>query len=520
MKHSDFVNACASCRYITVVPLWPDKQLELDPTGKATQFVTRLIAADEITNMTPKSPDFSSSIDWREVYLHFKGKNYTDKHSYYWEFSDSFLAKMDRQGGTVPMHLILDSLKESYTRAHFKRRFDVLNYGKKILLGMIDSRIQRVGLPQRVDYSNCEKNSALPVMSKKTHYLAETVGMGPWRHVWPDLVGTRYQFQKPRTIHQDSVNNINIVAEYLKRVRGWMVREFPELFNGWTNYRGTTSRELTLGISRGDINYEGDFEHMDEGFGKPIAIKFLLPIFERLLDPGEFLHFAAYVEEMWTQPIFMGSFCLCGEHDLLSGVGPTQDFETYYGVMLHLGANFVSGGKARSYSGIGDDSIALFPKKCLGNARAYKEAIESEAALNGMRFNLEKCRFNTPDYRFCKRIWYPGAPTTWINGECRQIGGYPYTRVMTAMAMPERSTAPRNLVAAQMSRLDNSYGSPSWAQFCDLMYKLSNWDLYTVDDANLEELAQSDWWYRVYGERWDPQSSVSYRYLTGTLDRS
>nr|QXV86696.1 MAG: RNA-dependent RNA-polymerase [Picobirnavirus sp.] len=513
MDHSTFVNKCAAMKFCEVAPLSEHRRLELDPTGKASVFVANLIRADDITNMTPPSPDLRH-VDWVSTYQSFRMAHYTERHSLYWQFADEFVTKMGPQGGRVPMHLILQSLEESYTRAHSRRKFDAINYGHKILLASIKEMINRVGVPSPVPVRYLHTNAALPTMGKKDSFLANTIGMSNWRHVQTDLVGTRYQFQKPRTIHQDAISNVRYVEEYLARVRQWLVRYFPQWFGGWQNYRVSIAPAITDAIARGDINYEGDYYHMDEGFGRLLAKKFILPIFELLLDPAEFLHFSSYVEEMWEQPIFMGTFCLCGEHNLLSGVGPTQDFETYYSLQLHLGCEFVSGAKATAVAIIGDDSLALFRKKDRRAALAYKDAIEREASLNGMRFNLEKCRFDTPDYRFCKRIYYPGAPTHWVAGRAVQLGGYPYTRTMNTMALPERSTKPSLLVAAQLSRMDNALGSPNWAQFVDLMYKHSDWKVNEAAYADLQELADLDWWYRVYGERWDPQSSPSYRYLT------
>lgn len=513
-----FIELCKT-KGLIMQPLSSCSQDRIDPTGKAREFINKLIATDGVCHHTAPAPEFHLSVDAAlELYQQFRSKNYTAKHACFWEYDSTFDKKFGRQGGTVGIALVLDSLAESYARAQFARSFNVLRYGHEIFLQEVKAMVDKVGVPQPIIVKKLDTNASLPTMGKKGHFLPETIGAAQWRHVQPDLVGTRFQFQKARTIHQVSVLDVNAVAEYLARVRKWLTTYFPQWFSAWKNPRLITEPRITNALNRHCINYEGDYEHMDEGFGRQIAEEFILPLFEVLLDPGEFMHFAAYVSEMWTQPIFMGSFLLTGEHDLLSGVGPTQDFETYYGVQLHLGAEFVSGAKSEFYAAIGDDSLALFPRRQGREALAYKQAIEEEAARNGMRFNLEKCRYDTVDYRFCKRQWYPGAPTYWGSSGQVQRGAYPLIRTYNTIMFPERTCHPSAHVPAQLSRCDNAFGSPAWPQFVDLLYGRARWNL-DVSAFDMDELSKVDWWYRVYGERWDPTSSITYRYLTDTLNR-
>lgn len=502
--------------YIQITPLTPDDQLELDPSGRAYEFMEKICSSDG-SQVTPQSPDtvrYGSPERWLAWHDEFCSLNYTDRHAPLWKFNQECRAKWGYQGGIPSFANILPVITEMYSRAHEPRSFDATIVGLRYIISLIDDAVAKFGVPQPCVVDRYRTNAALPTMGKKGDYCAETVWMSEYRHVVPDLIGTRFQFQKSRLINQDSINNVRYVEELLARVRNWLRKYLPAVFGSWVNPNspGGINQLITDSIDHNDVNIEGDYEHMDAGYGRACA-QLILPVYERLLDPGEFNQLASYVSEVWTQPIYFGSFMLTGEHDLLSGIPITQDFETIFSAALHLGCDIVLGGKRRISLFIGDDSLLTYPRKYARLALEVRDLIHEESKRTGCYMHPDKTRFDTGDIRYCKRVYYPGAPRCWRNGSYIMPGAYPPVRTLNTIVLPERSVKPTQLVSAQLQRCDNLYGTPSWHSFVDGLYSRTRWDLPDPDyfsDTNV----MIDWWDRVYGERWTPLSSVTYLYLT------
>lgn len=499
--------------YVEFVPLTSDDQLELDPTGKAREFLQKLTSSDG-SRRTPQSPDTLryAPEKWLAWHDEFVMLNRTDRHHPLWDFNDECRAKWGGQGGTPSFSAIYDSLVEMFERAHHPRSFDVTIVGLRYLMSRILDAVEHYGVPQPVNVTRYRTNAALPTMGKKSDYHSETISMSPHRHVAPDLLGTRFQFQKSRMINQDAIGNVRLVEEFLARVRQWLRKYLPDIFGSWLNpvCVGGVAERITEAVDRGDINIEGDYHHMDAGFGRQCG-ELILPIFEVLLDPGEFQILAAYCEEVWKQPIYFGDFLLCGEHDLLSGVPITQDFETYFSAALHLGADCIVGQKRRVSLFIGDDSLLTYPRRYEREAEDVVTLIHEESARTGCIMHPDKTRFNTGDMRYCKRVYYAGGPRVQVEGRSLLLGAYPPIRTLNTIVLPERSVVPSQLVSAQLSRMDNLFGTPCWHQFVDGVYKRVSWDLPPLE--TLESDVYVDWWDRVYGERWSPLSSRTYKYL-------
>lgn len=499
--------------YLQVMPLTPEDQLELDPTGKAREFINKVTSVEK-NCPTPQSPDtrrytieqwFAWLDEWRQ-------RQFTDRHRPLWEFDAEMRMKCGRQGGIPPFSDILPSIEEMYERAHFPRKFHYTVIGFRYICSRVQDAVSKYGVPQPSPITYLSTNASLPSMGKKGSYRAETESLAPYRHLFPDLVGTRFQFMKPRLIHQDAVGNVRQVEEYLSRVRKWLTQYLPDLFGCWINPNSARgyAPQITDAVQRQDINLEGDYHHMDAGYGRACG-DLVLPIYELLLAPAEFRQLSYYMDELWTQPMYFGSVLLLGEHDLFSGVGPTQDFETIFSAALHCGADIATGSKSVLKLFIGDDSLITWGRRDLSRARDARDIIHEESAATGCIMHPEKTRFNTGDIRFCKRVWYPAAPKIWRDGVQFAPGAYSPSRTMTTIVCPERSVKPQYLISAQLQRCDNLLGTPGWHSFVEVIYSRVTWELPTPE--YFEWGVELDWWDRVYGERWSPLSSPTYSWL-------
>jgi hypothetical protein len=440
------------------------------------------------------------------------------RHEPYFEYVQEALKVFGPQGGTFPLNLMMESLERNYRNA--ERSISItglLAVGREFLLRCIYQTRERVGVPQSVPITKYATNAALPTGLKKGSFLAESEGnSGPWRHVWPDLLGQRHMRGKPRVIHQDSILNVRYVEGYLTKVRYWLRKYLPQYFGSWLNPQEFVRPTITRTLNGKFYSIETDYEKMDEHFSLAVALEMVLPVYEALLDEGEYLRFAAYIEESFNQPVYMGDYMLTGLHNLFSGQGITNDFETIFSVELALGG-LLEGGCSPRHSHIianGDD-IALL----IENTKQHSTTIDPQKIMDsmvkaseeaGLAMSQTKCRLSDSEVRFCRHVYYP---TGRRNPEGIIYGAYPSVYALNNIVQPERPSKTAGLCAiADLSRLDNVIGSPDYYPFCDLIKRFTT-HAFTFSDQELDQ-APVDWWERVYGERWSPESSPSYCYLT------
>ena len=493
------------------VYLTPIDQETMDPTGKNRRSVESFKAQPptpqrEITKKLNRR-------EWLDAYLTgFRPQlEKIPKHSRFIADDTGYIEKYRPQGGSFDFSVLMENLEQSYRNAEYRPIFKLIILGRDWLLRYTKQLCQRYGYPQDVYIPTYAANAAIPTGLKKGSFFAETCAMFPWRHCWPDLPGHRVARGKLRVIHQDSVNNVRYVEQSLMKIKRWYITYLPKIFSGWINPLKQMSLDMTNIVDRiGFINIETDFESMDTHFSLELAVELFLPLAELLLPEGEYLHFAQYVEEAFYQEEYLGNVMLTGKHNLFSGQPITNDIETYVSLMLMLGAllhNNVDPSKVLMQA-VGDDSTLILPAQLVKKlspdiAKKILDDIIEESNNLGLVMKREKCRFNTGDIKFCRRLWYAQAPRIpnpyglgSTNGTIR--GTYPYVLALNSIVNPEYpSNSVEESVIAALQITDNCYGNPLFSQFVQFVFSRLQYPVLDLTQDHISRVNARDWWERV-----------------------
>lgn len=512
---------------LEIVDLTSEQQDKYDPTRKGRQFLKGMEKEGDFTPTPPEFRKFPKDVylDWKAV--RDKRLAYNSPHLPILRYEDELAVKCGPQGKRVALSALKDSLHELYRQVPRSINPDILRRGVRYLLQRIRDRVQ-LHVPQPIRGIGVTGTSAgLSTMLKKGQFYAETIAMTAWRHVKPDLIGQRYQRSSARLIHNDDVCNVRYIENLLSEVRFYLRREFPEYFGSWLPpYKWVEPcMHAAVHSQYGFSSAEADYEKCDRYFSRDLAME-LLPIYEAILTPGDYLHFASFIEELFEQPVFLGEEMWTGLHNLFSGQGITNDFETLYdvcqmlGVLLSLGVSPIGleGPKPRLISlSNGDDMtlIEIYRNPSQRDSRFsndYLQAYAEAAASCNMIIHPDKSRISTEDIRFCRRVYYPALKSECVDGNILGVrGAYPSNFTLMSLYHPESHQPDATLRAiACLSRLDNLYGSPLWSPFVE--YVLSRrTPSYPLPDQ-LEQAASdyTDWWYRVYNTRFDLRKSPTY----------
>lgn len=498
--------------------LTPMDQMRLDPTGKARLFL-KSIDRDGKPVPSPFICGKMTPDEWLCRYREVRNKNLPKRHLIYKEFDEHFDNKYAPQGKTFPLSVVLANYELSYKLAERKLQLHPMLYqARDYLIRLIKQRVETVGYPADPMFTPVVGTAAgLPTMTAKGSYEAETAfPQSKWRHVFPDLPGERYMKRKPRTINQDANSNVRYMEYELSTTRKWLKQQFPDLFSAWLRPDLRTTPMITRMLEVGCFSIETDYTECDNHFSLDLVAELVLPIYEVLI-PGEmnYLRFAAYIEELFHQEIYMGSYLISGKHNLLSGQCITNDFETIFDVICAIAALFANGVSLEQavILALGDD-MAILIRQILGRklAESIKASFIELAQSAGMEFNLEKCSLHDDRVTFCKKVYYKAGPRD-MNGNI--AGAYPCVLSLNSIVNPEHlSKTLGDLLAATVQRMDNTNGSPmfhSFVQFVGanlLPYK----DSYKLQ-SDAVQLSTTDWWERVYNERWNFSSSPAAEIL-------
>lgn len=499
--------------------LTPDQLKSLDPYGNNSAVMSKFKNVITAFN-EPPSRFFRLSPNemlgrYQEMLEKFRLTT-KGKHESYFEYNQEMMSKFAPQGGMYTWDKMMQLLSEYYVLA--ERPISIipqLKRGRDYLLALIRERVARFGLAQPVQTKYYSTFAGLPTGMKKGTYQAETEMFGNWIHVLPTCLGQRRMRAKDRLIFQDSVVNVRYVESLLGAVRNWFKQYIPELFAGWIRPDYELTPRITKILNRPFSSIETDYNGMDMHFSLSIVQELILPVYELLLTPGEYLHLAHYVSEMFYQEVFAGNFLITGLHNLFSGVCPTNDFETIFTVEQSCGA-VLSVGETPLQDDVlivanGDDAAIVINRKRFSDSkiRDIHDASVSMCNAAGVEMSLEKCRISNTDVRFCRSVYYPSGRRD-ING-CL-LGAYPSVLALNAIVQPEKSLKSDGYAAiADLQRLDNCAGSPEFTQFVQFVYKRACHKFrFTEKDLDTHPV---DWWYRLYGERWDPASSPSFNLI-------
>lgn len=496
-------------------------QIELiDPTGKGRAFLSSL----KETTQTP-SPSFVralSSSEWLNWLEHLiSDLSSQERYLSLLDVEKSSLTKFGPQGGHFSLDKVLSYYESSYSRADRSVQVNhVIRRGRDYLLRLIKYRLELYGYPCYAhDMGITGTSAALPTMLKKGEFLAETISAKPWRHVFHDLPGQRRMRLKDRVINQDSNLNVRYIESYMSSIRKWLKTYIPEYFSQWLNPREIQLPRLSKFMRRPFYSVEGDYDHCDESFSLDIVMEVVLPVYELLSPFGEYVHFASFIEELFYQPVFFGTYELIGKHNLFSGQVPTNDFESIYDVCLALGS-LLEANIAVDDSLIMDngDDVAILVREKSDAERCF--AIYTDSTnLAGMNLSLPKCAINKGYVNFCRRQYKLGYPS-YIDsyGNSIVIGAYPASLTLNSLINPEKWLPEKEQIVASLSRCDNLYGHPRFHQFVTGFWKRIKPSI-KLRFEELDDLYTPDWWDRVYGEAWKSSQSPTIKILrTQRLD--
>lgn len=478
---------------------------QLDPTGSARTWITQLQSHSETKPGSP-SPYFRFSPE-EMLERYWKLMSGITCNPAYETFNKSQAKAYAPQGGHIAYHTLEAILSEYFDEANSASRpiHDVLIRGRNYLLSLVASLMRKVGGPTYVkSMGPTGTHGGLPTCAQKGTWDAETVGMKPWRHLFPALPGTRFMRNKPRAIFMDSTANVRIVESILAAVKRWLITYLPDLFSTWMNPHFARNAIVHKALVQRFASVEGDYKGMDIRFRRQIAEELILPLYEVLL-PDCYLTMATYVHETFEQPLFMGNVLWEGEHTLFSGVSITNDFETIYTVMLLLGAMLTLDIRKGYILALGDDMTALVPPD---RAEELMRLIIEASDSTGLIIHPlgSKSNIHTDHVEFCRECFTLGNYKL-PNGVI--VGQYPSVLTLNSIVQPEK---PRKGTAQEFSAVlqccDNISWNTEFVPFAQMVRKYTTFDW----NAAPSEVPVT-WWERVYGERWNPATSPTWASL-------
>lgn len=496
---------------LKIVDVTPEMQRRIDPLGKGIRHLRAMRTGNPVP--TPAFLRGKTREEWldlaRDLYSPLEHTRYQKL------FDDEQHAesKYGAQGATVDLQVLKDKARLFYETPDHPVAHPLLCRARDFLLSRIKSKIDEVGYPQIFPVKHKPTAGGLPYCYPKTSFIAETAGMANWRHPVEDLPGQRNMRQAPRLIHMDSVANVRYIEKPLSAVRNWLKNAFPEWFSAWINPRDVLLPRFTTLLAFPSCKSTSfDYKHCDERFSWAVVAEYILPVYEVLLPPAEFMHFASFVEEAFQQPIYFGNELWTGLHNLFSGQGFTNDFETIWDIILlialildRIDVTFDWLSPRTFLAANGDDFIL-----CDTTKRFLPESLVETAAelcdCVSMILSKEKCETGDSTIHFLRRRYGPRYPTGLTpNGDYVYFGAYPLVLCMNSIVNPEyQSETPQEAWTALCQRCDNLLGHPMYVPFVELLareLKTSGYD-YPGFIPRYE-----DWWTELYGDPWTPEAS-------------
>lgn len=428
------------------------------------------------------------------------------RHAPYVAYDRETYSKYGRQGGSIPLCQYKQMLLPYYERADFHPTMHpALLAGRDFIISYLRDLIAQYGYPQerpsciRGTYSGC------PLGGVKGTFDAESL-LGNTAHALPAVPGVRIMRNSPRAIFMIPNQAIHQMGGVLNGMKDFLVTHLPMLFDGWRNPALTMHVRLQNAVDRGWASLELDYIKMDQGFILWVFHNVILPIYE-VAFPQSYIMFATAVEEAFSRPLFFGDCLWEGTHALFSGEPFTNDFETIYTIIKVIGALLIS---HKFYSPFllvanGDD-MTLLTKHMRTAERVYHICAEI-AESTGMRIHAlgDKTRLVEHETRFCRHTYYPGGMRN------PNPGAYPAVLAMNNILQPERPQKDPGIAAvADLARLDGCANVPYFTEMLQFLRSRSTHKFVLSEEDVVKYNSVSDWWVRLYGTKWSPESSVAW----------
>lgn len=510
---------------MTINRLFRDGSLELmyltstelqliDPTRRARDFLSNL----RDTKPTPR-PDYArrfSRAEWKSLYLAARDRVSYDRD--YIEFDRSQEKYYAAQGGNYSLNEMIEQYSEFYQNAQGCHLFNWVRVGRDFLIAEIKAAADMYGYPAYTVNPITGTAAALPTMDHKGSFIAETSLMCPHRHPFVMLPGQRIQRGKHRPINQSSILDVRMLEQWMGAIRHWLRTYLPHRFASWLNPDAVLHPTIFQALIRSSTFVETDFKACDAHFSLDIVNEVLLPIYDAL-EPNKplLIEMWDFVQDLFRQPILMGEFCMTGLHNLLSGITPTNDFETIYDICLELGACIeahCSPNRIITLSN-GDDVGVGCPNTAI--ARKIMDGMIAEGELNGMAFELSKCHLSEGRLTYLRKLYKLGVGPLYYTPDGAPFlrGAYPAILTLNSIINPEKYDGNEGedvRLGSFLQRLDNLDGNPSASMVIGLIASRVLWER-PVSAQVMEQVRLKDWWTRVYGEDWCLRKSYSVNLL-------
>lgn len=500
----------------------------VDPLGKGLDwFHHHFPAKATLEQPSPLFKETPEVIIDKYVQRFLSDKEYCNRHAPILDYERELVSKCSRQGGLHPFADVRENFESYYLVEDDVQFGKVAEVGLETFLRMIDGAVDRNGYPQ-VYYTYQTANTAFgsPFGGYKSnvYHHQQWPSNNGWWHPLPIWPNTRNMRSRTRCVFAASAFDCDYLQPSLTAVRCWLKVHFPNIFGAWRNPRDTLYRDIGLGVIRNKWFLETDFKAMDTHFSLAVVKKLILPIYQHLLSPADYLHFAQYVEECFSQPLQVGTQLWTGLHNLFSGLPFTNDFETLYDVVIYLGAHVLAGQEVSDFQFVfkacGDDVVYHGDK--LSVMKVY-DLVRGEFTLNGVILSEEKTRIQQGECRFCRQVYYPACRREYTeSGEQMLIPAYPFILTLNSCVQPEKTAETRsNELLNAFTRLDNAVGH---YRFKDaVMFVFNNmtdeakWPLRPGSMQEFETIQRKDWWYKVYGTTYTLGESPSYELFCNLL---
>lgn len=494
---------------VEILYLSPEEVRAIDWTGAGFNWINAF--PKEKSWPGKPSPYYNKDAAWFFDRYYANLRNLGLKHKPYVTYVNEMIDKVVQQGGQYSLKLMKEMCREYYINVPNSINPDkILFKAMDKLRRRIRFYIRRDGYPQDVPIKFGNTQGALPTFMLKSTYQAQAAyEKHQFHHIEPNIPGQRVQ-HKPRVIFMDSCGNYAHFQPLLAKCREWLKAHFPEDLDAWRNPNLSMKKRITKLLDRGFTSIELDYKRMDQWFCWELVRTFILPLYEELLTPGEYLIFASMAEEYFKQELFFGTELWCGEHTLFSGIPPTNDFETLWDWILSEALAILHPDYKLVSFKLGDD-LSLLGKCTLTQASdLVKEAITLTCGVNLRLHEDEKNRIAQGDFRFLKQLYYLGGKRDW---EGTLIGAYPGNILLRNVLLPEYSNNQTGIAAiADLQRCDGLVGSPDYAQTVDLLLSNTKHQFALITPEDVEAASEKDWWSKLYGESWDPRCSATYQH--------
>lgn len=488
-------------RYLT-----PDEQAKLDPSLTCRNLIARVPSTD---NFAPLPKHISGGEDFLERTKAAVSVQ-SAAHLPYVRYCQEMFSKLGRQGGMFNRQKWEDSICSYFTGDVTGEIPQVLLNGRDLLIRMC------IEIADKYGYPSCQSSKIIPTFGglpsglAKGTFAAETLerNVVSIQRFLPTIPGQRRMRSKDRVIFMDATVNVRAQEPYLNGLRYWLRKYLPNLFGAWLDPTIFTAPELTKAVDSHRTFVSWDYNSMDKNFRKRIAMELVYPVYE-VLFPDIALSIGAHLEQNFEQPVYMGTYLLEGLHSLLSGANITNDFETIYTIELALGCMAELGlisSTAPVVHALGDDMTVAVSTVQIGK-RLLDLAINTSNAV-GMEISHEKSSVTKSEVTFCRKVYYPAAKRSPAGV---MYGAYPSVLTVNNIVQPENpSESDADALMADLQRMDGCIGSPDFPTLCQAYPKYANLqlinmipELFKLTDTE----SWSDWWYRLYGQRWNPATS-------------